>query len=216
MPLVTLSFDNGPHPGVTPMALQTLARYAIPATFFVLGKNIEAPEGRAAMAEAHARGHWIGNHTYHHETPLGLIEDPAASVEEIERTDALIGDYASPSPLFRPYGQGGMLDRRLLSEAAVDHLLKRRATCVTWNVVPRDWSDPYGWVDTALRQIGEQEESLVVLHDIPTGAMVHLERFIEGALALGAAFRQDFPDDCVLIREGSPTAALSAYVTRRQ
>ena len=106
--------------------------------------------------------------------------------------------------------------RQLLSEAAVDHLLKRRATCVTWNVVPRDWSDPYGWVDTALRQIGEQEESLVVLHDIPTGAMVHLERFIEGALALGAAFRRDFPDDCVLIREGSPTAALSAYVTRRQ
>jgi peptidoglycan-N-acetylglucosamine deacetylase len=215
MPLVTLSFDNGPHPGVTPMVLHTLARYDIRATFFVLGKNIATPEGHAAMAEAHARGHWIGNHTYHHETPLGLIEDPAASVAEIERTAALIGAYASPSPLFRPYGQGGMLDRRLLGEAAVDHLVKRRATCVIWNAVPRDWVDPHGWVDTALRQIGEQEESLVVLHDIPTGAMVHLERFIESASAAGATFRQDFPEDCVLIREGAPTAALGAYVTRR-
>jgi peptidoglycan/xylan/chitin deacetylase (PgdA/CDA1 family) len=215
MPLVTLSFDNGPHPGVTPMVLQTLARYGVAATFFVLGKNIETSEGRAVMAEAHARGHWIGNHTYHHETPLGLVEDAVASVQEIERTDALIGDYAPLSPLFRPYGQGGMLDHRLLSEAAVDHLVKRRATCVTWNAVPRDWVDPYGWVDTALRQIGEQEESLVVLHDTPTGAMVHLERFIEGALSSGAAFRQEFPEDCVLIWEGAPTASLDGYVARR-
>jgi peptidoglycan-N-acetylglucosamine deacetylase len=215
MPRVTLSFDNGPHPDVTPRVLATMARYEIRASFFVIGKNIASPEGQAQIAMAHAQGHWIGNHTHHHATPLGRIESPAEAVAEIERTDELIGAFAHPSRLFRPHGQGGILDQRLLSEAAVAYLRKRRATCVIWNVLPRDWLDPDGWVETALAQIGEREESLVVLHDIATGAMTHLERFIEQALASGAEFRQAFPDECVLIRDGEPTPSLGAHVTRR-
>jgi peptidoglycan/xylan/chitin deacetylase (PgdA/CDA1 family) len=215
MPRVTLSFDNGPHPDVTPGVLAALARYEIRATFFVIGKNIASPEGRAQMATAHEQGHWIGNHTHHHQTPLGRIENSAEALAEIERTDELIGAFAHPSRLFRPYGEGGILDQRLLSEAAVAHLRERRATCVIWNVLPRDWLDPQGWVETALAQIGEHEESLMVLHDIATGAMAHLERFIERALASGAEFRQAFPDECVLIRDGQPARSLDAYVTRR-
>jgi peptidoglycan-N-acetylglucosamine deacetylase len=215
MPRITLSFDNGPHREVTPAVLAALAQYAIRAVFFVVGKNIDSSEGRALIAEAHGQGHWIGNHTYHHARPLGLIEDASAALWEIERTDALIGEYVQPAPLFRPYGEGGVLDRRLLSAAAVAHLCERRSTCVIWNAVPRDWLDPQGWVETALRQIGEREHSLVVLHDIPTGAMAHLGRFIERALSCGAEFRQEFPRDCVLIQEGEPTALLEAFVTRR-
>jgi peptidoglycan-N-acetylglucosamine deacetylase len=215
MPRVTLSFDNGPHPDVTPGVLATLARYEIRTTFFVIGKNIASSEGQAQIAMAHAQGHWIGNHSHHHATPIGHIENAAEAIAEIERTDDLIGAFARPSRLFRPYGQGGILDQRLLSEAAVAYLREHRATCVIWNVLPRDWLDPRGWVETALAQIGEREESLVVLHDIATGAMAHLERFIERALAAGAEFRQAFPDECVLIRDGEPTPSLDAYVTRR-
>jgi peptidoglycan/xylan/chitin deacetylase (PgdA/CDA1 family) len=211
---ITLSFDNGPHPDVTPAVLQALARYGLRSSFFVVGKNIVSAEGRSLIAEAHGQGHWIGNHTYHHATPLGRIADPAAAVWEIERTDELIGEFLHPNRLFRPYGQGGVLDRRLLSEATVRHLRKRRATCVIWGVVPRDWLDPNGWVETALRQVSERDESLVVLHDIATGAMTHLARFIEAALTAGAEFRQEFPEDCVLIRNGEPTLSLEGFVTR--
>ena len=213
MPRVTLSFDNGPHPDVTLAVLEKLARYSLRATFFVVGKNIVKAEGRALIAEAHRQGHWIGNHTYHHATPLGRILDPAAAVWEIERTDELIGEFLHPDRLFRPYGQGGALDRRLLSEAVVRYLCDRRATCVIWSVVPRDWLDPDGWADTALRQIGGRVESLVVLHDIATGAMFHLERFIEAALAAGVEFRQEFPEDCVLIGGGRPMQPLDSFVT---
>src|SRR5579864_6684649 len=116
MPKVTLSFDNGPHPDVTPAVLETLARYDLRATFFVVGRNIDSSEGQALIAEAHARGHWIGNHTYHHATPLGHIENAAIAIDEIARTDDLIGEYSHPNRLFRPYGEGGVLDRRLLSQ----------------------------------------------------------------------------------------------------
>jgi hypothetical protein len=80
--------------------------------------------------------------------------------------------------------------------------------------VPRDWIDPDGWVETALRQIGERHESLVVLHDIPTGAMAGLPRFLDAALSAGAEFRQEFPRDCILIRDGAPVAPLETYVGR--
>lgn len=213
MPRVTLSFDNGPHPDVTPRVLETLARYDLRATFFIVGKNIEATGGRDLIAATHAQSHWIGNHTYHHETPLGHLDD-AAAIDEIARTDDLIGEYLHPDRLFRPYGQGGILDRRLLNEAAVDHLRRQRGTCVIWSAVSRDWLDPNGWVEIALRQIAERPESLVVLHDIATGAMGHLPRFIDAALSAGAEFRQEFPDDCVLIRNGEPTRPLDGFVTR--
>jgi peptidoglycan/xylan/chitin deacetylase (PgdA/CDA1 family) len=214
MASVTLSFDNGPHPDVTPAVLNVLAKYAIRATFFVVGKNIDSRDGHALIAAAHAQGHWIGNHTYHHAVPLGRSED-AAAIWEIERTDELIGDLAHPSRWFRPYGQGGILDRRLLSAAVVDHFRACRSSCVIWNAVPRDWLDPNGWVETALRQISEREESLVVLHDIASGAMANLERFIDGALASRVTFRQEFPEHCVLIRDGAPTLRLEPYVTWR-
>ena len=80
--------------------------------------------------------------------------------------------------LFRPYGQGGNLDNRLLSKAVVEHLARQQATIVLWSALPRDWQDPDGWVDRALGQIAAQPWSLMVLHDLPTGAMRHLDRFL--------------------------------------
>ncbi|HET6212043.1 MAG TPA: polysaccharide deacetylase family protein, partial [Micromonosporaceae bacterium] len=38
-PLVALTFDDGPGPQWTPMVLDTLERYDVPATFFVVGER---------------------------------------------------------------------------------------------------------------------------------------------------------------------------------
>ena len=212
MATVTLSFDNGPEPTVTPLVLDTLARHAIKATFFVIGQKLETPDGQALIARARHEGHWIGNHTYSHTVPLGKL-DAAAGVAEITRTEALIGPHALPSPLFRPYGEGGILDRRVLSPAAVAHLCANGYTCVSWNAIPRDWDDPNGWVETALAQIAAQDETLIVLHDIPSGAMTRLDEFLTRAQAAGAAFSQEFPAACQLIHKGTPAADLASYVT---
>jgi peptidoglycan/xylan/chitin deacetylase (PgdA/CDA1 family) len=213
MAKITLSFDNGPDPVVTPQVLDILARHGIRATFFVVGKNLETAEGQALIARAHREGHRIGNHTYSHTLPLGKVVDGAEAVAEIHKTRELIGDLAGPHPIFRPFGEGGILDRRVLCPAAVDYLCDNGFSCITWTSVPRDWENPTGWVETAMRQITEQDETLLVLHDIPTGAMNHLEDFIVRARAAGATFRQDFPISCVLIRDGKPTPLLDNYVS---
>ena len=66
---VALTFDDGPHPDVTPQVLEILARNRVPATFFMIGRNVRRyPETARAVAEA---GHEIGNHSYLH--PLHIV-----------------------------------------------------------------------------------------------------------------------------------------------
>jgi hypothetical protein len=54
-------------------------------------------------------------------------------------------------------------------------------------------------------EIRSRPWSLVVFHDLPTGAMRHPPLLLDGLDALGAEIVQDFPDACVPIRNGGPT-----------
>ena len=63
---ITLTFDNGPTPGVTDDVLEVLAQHDVPATFFVVGDRLRQPTGRALAERAKSEGHRIGNHTLTH------------------------------------------------------------------------------------------------------------------------------------------------------
>lgn len=62
--VVYLTFDDGPIPEVTPWVLDTLDRYRIKATFFMVGENVCRNPG--LFEEIKKRGHSWGNHTMHH------------------------------------------------------------------------------------------------------------------------------------------------------
>lgn len=210
---LTLTFDNGPEPDVTPLVLDILGERGIKTTFFVIGEKLADPARRRLAARARDEGHWIGNHTYTHSTPLG--EQPGADTarREIGRTEAAIGELAHPDRWFRPFGGGGNLDGRLLKPSVVDYLVHNKHSCVLWNAIPHDWDDPDGWTERALAQCRAQPWTLLVLHDLPTGAMTHLDRFLDRAAAIGARFRQDFPPPCVPIRNGDIALPIQAYVS---
>jgi peptidoglycan/xylan/chitin deacetylase (PgdA/CDA1 family) len=210
---IALSFDNGPDPRTTPQVLDILAARGIPALFCVLGERLARPELRRLAERAHAEGHWIANHTYTHSVPLGRVADPARVRREIDLTQELIGELAHPDKLFRPFGGGGNLDERLLNETAVEHLVDGGYTVVTWNVVPGDWRDPDGWLPRALEGCRAEEHALLVLHDLPTGAMAHLETFLDAALAEGARFVRDLPPSCLPVVRGEVTGALEGLVS---
>jgi peptidoglycan-N-acetylglucosamine deacetylase len=193
--------------------LDVLGAANVSATFFVLGSKLADKKRRALAKRAHAEGHWIGNHTWSHAEPLGRVADPSRVVSEIVETEALIGELAHPDRLFRPFGGGGALGPHLLNQIALKTLMRERMTCVLWNAVPRDWEDPRGWAETALAQCLAQPWTLLVLHDLPTGAMGRLRIFIDRVRDHGGEFRQDFPPDCVPIRRGEAVAPLEAYVT---
>ena len=99
-----------------------------------------------------------------------------------------------------------------LSPAAVDWMVRRKATCVLWNVVPGDWTDPDGWVDRALTDLETREHALVVLHDAVPDATKHLDAFVRAAKDRGHTFTDAWPDDCVPLRAGEPRPGLERYV----
>jgi peptidoglycan/xylan/chitin deacetylase (PgdA/CDA1 family) len=207
---ISLTFDNGPEPGITDFVLDTLASRDIRAAFFVVGSNLERDDGLRSARRAAREGHRVGNHTYHHREPLGLL-GPEASRAEIARTQALLDGFVEER-LFRPVGGDGALGDHLLSPAARDLLIAERFTVVLWNVVPRDWERPHAWVDVALERCRRTDHAVVVLHDLPTGAMEHLPLFLETAMDEGAHFSSDFPPSCVVLERGVPLGPLDPYV----
>lgn len=88
-----LTFDDGPHPTITPYVLDLLKDYQAKATFFCIGNNVSLyPE---VFERILAEGHRVGNHTFDHLNGWKTSSHPY--IENIRRAAELI-----PSNLFRP------------------------------------------------------------------------------------------------------------------
>jgi peptidoglycan/xylan/chitin deacetylase (PgdA/CDA1 family) len=212
MPRVTLSFDNGPDPDVTPRVLDILAERGVTAHFFVLGKWLTDPARRRCVERARDAGHLIGNHSFSHETPLG--DDPRADAaeREIAATDALLAPLVPGARRFRPFGSGGVLGPRLLSSSAVDHLVAHGYSCVLWNSVPRDWLEPDAWAARALADCATRAHTLIVLHDVPGGCLAGVAGFLDAARDRGLELVSDLPASCVPIAAGRIVGSLDGLV----
>jgi peptidoglycan/xylan/chitin deacetylase (PgdA/CDA1 family) len=61
---IYITFDDGPHPAITPFALDNLKQYNAKATFFCLGKNVQQyPDIYRQIID---EGHRPANHTHNH------------------------------------------------------------------------------------------------------------------------------------------------------
>ena len=97
---LALAFDDGPNLTTESKMLDVLARYDVPATFFVIGKNI-TDESAENMKRAVRQGCEIGNHSFSH--PMMSQLDEVQVKEEVETTSALIEKITGERPkLFRP------------------------------------------------------------------------------------------------------------------
>lgn len=96
-PTVYLTFDDGPHPSVTPWILDELKKHDFKATFFCVGENVQRyPDIYKRILN---EGHAVGNHTMKHEN--GLKVSSEAYMESVRETSKLVD-----SKLFRPpYGK---------------------------------------------------------------------------------------------------------------
>ena len=152
---VALTYDDGPHPAITPRLLDVLRDVEARATFFVIGERAVAhSEIVRRMVED---GHSVGTHSMHHRDLRGAstavvraeVNDGRRAVEDI---------VGRPVPLFRP-PQG-----RLSTSSA----LVLRAP--QWQT--RLWTtDSYDWKtgatsDSVVEHASRVEDGgIVLLHD---------------------------------------------------
>lgn len=148
---VALTFDDGPGPA-TPAVLSELERERVPATFFLIGRQIAGSE--ALLRRELADGDALGNHTWDHANMSG-----GGRLAEITDTQAAIKAASGYTPclLRPPYGA--------TSAALLAELAPLRLTATLWNVDPADWSLP-GTATIVSRVLAQvQPGSIVLLHD---------------------------------------------------
>lgn len=95
--LVALTFDDGPTLRYTPDILKILKENEVPATFFLVGKQVEKHPRLAR--EIVAAGYEVGNHTYTH-THLEYLSYTAV-LKEIKKTDQIFKHFLGiEEPIF--------------------------------------------------------------------------------------------------------------------
>jgi peptidoglycan/xylan/chitin deacetylase (PgdA/CDA1 family) len=111
---VSLTFDDGPVPGVTDWVLGELAKRGLSATFFMVGDNVRKHTSLAQ--EVVAAGHQVGNHTYHHLS--GWKTSTGAYLKDVVACDAILEDTLGiKTSLFRPpYGWMKPLQARAVAK----------------------------------------------------------------------------------------------------
>ncbi|MFL6130669.1 MAG: polysaccharide deacetylase family protein [Mycobacteriales bacterium] len=181
MPVVALTFDDGPHPPYTGQVLDVLDRYGVPATFFCVGLN--ACELPGEISRITAAGHAVANHTWSHAYLPDLARDGLR--EQVGRTSQTLERAAGrPVALFRPpYGSR--------TPEVVGWLGDEKLTTVLWDVEAADWALP--GADVIARRVLDQVRpgSVILLHDgggDRSQTAAALPSIIEGVRARGLRF----------------------------
>lgn len=175
---VSLTFDDGPTPGITDRVLKDLRERDIRATFFVIGKKVTAhPE---FLQQAVAEGHEIANHTYTHPKLSSLS---SGRVErELHQCQEAVAKAIGYEPVwFRPpYGAF----RRNQGSMAVQEGLG----VLMWSVDPRDWANP--GVKTIAQRVlkSTQPGSVILLHDLKRQTADALPYILDGLMARNYEF----------------------------
>jgi len=131
-PAIALTFDDGPHPETTPRILDVLAKYSAKATFFAIGKHIEAH--RSVAERIVAEGHELGNHSWQHSYRQNLQRGTLAP-EVMKAADSIRSITGREDlPLYR--APVGIKSPEL---ARVAHALG--LTVVAWSIHSRDTID---------------------------------------------------------------------------
>lgn len=175
IPVVAITFDDGPRNLTTGPLLDGLALREVPATFFLVGERI--PGSEDLIRRMAADGHQIGIHTYEH---VALTELKKSEFDfEINQTRKLLVDILGEGDywLRPPYG-------------FVNESVQKWADgpIILWSVDPEDWKD-----DNVNRIVSEvlaevRDGDIILLHDIYESSVEAALKIIDGLTERGYAF----------------------------
>jgi peptidoglycan/xylan/chitin deacetylase (PgdA/CDA1 family) len=154
---VALTFSSGPDPAYTPQILDVLDRHGVPATFCLIGEQVQDhPELVRRISD---EGHTLCSQGLTQDAGLPHREDAEIQAEIEHGRDAI--QAAAPGvgvPYFRAPAGAFSADVNDIA-AAYDQ------TPLGWSLDPRDWKQP-GAAEIVETVLGEVDPGdIVVLHD---------------------------------------------------
>ena len=146
---IYITFDDGPHPIITPQVLDILRDFNAKATFFCVGNNVEKYKETFDMIVND--GHSVGNHTYNHEK--GWNTKTKDYVDSVYKANELINTVL----LRPPHG-------RITSSQI--RALKNDFKLIAWSVISYDWDNTLN-PETCFRNVIKKsgDGSIIVFHD---------------------------------------------------
>jgi peptidoglycan/xylan/chitin deacetylase (PgdA/CDA1 family) len=155
--MVALTFDDGPAEPTTRQILFLLDKYSVKATFFVSGVNVlKNPE---IIREIIARGHTIGNHSFHH-NPFLMLGSYNYLYQEIFRAQEVLKEMGINTLAFRP--PVGIINPKL--PPVLDKL---GMFCLTFSCYASDAGNRFikNLSFKILKKV--RADDIIILHDVP-------------------------------------------------
>lgn len=177
--LVAMTFDDGPHPTLTPALLDMLKTRKIRATFYLIGRNAARyPDIVKRMVD---EGHEIGNHSWSH--PFLSRLGTRSLMRELDRTSDAVYKAVQriPTTMRPPYG--ALTDRQARAIAS-----DREMPTILWSVDPEDWRRPGSNV-VANRIVNRSNPGAIILaHDIHSPTVRAMPSALDGLTDRGFEF----------------------------
>jgi len=177
-PGLYLSFDDGPHPVVTPQVLDALERGGVKATFFMIGQEMERHP--ALVAEVRERGHAIALHgfTHRHCSDMSWREQ----LDDLRRMRAVAARFGVRLRSYRPaYGE--------LSVLRIAWCLLNRVKIVMWSFETRDsFVQQASELEARVTPQALTDGDILLFHDDTPVTAQALPRLLDNARAAGLRF----------------------------
>ena len=178
-PVVAMTFDDGPHPRLTPPLLDLLRARGIRATFYVIGRN--ARRHPRLLRRIVEEGHEIGNHSWSHPVLSDLSAERV--MRQLDATTRAVYEATGKVPVTMrpPYGAMRASQRLMVHEA-------RNLPTILWSVDPQDWRRPGASVVSRRIVGGARQGGIVLAHDIHAGTVRAMPAALDGLAARGLRF----------------------------
>jgi peptidoglycan/xylan/chitin deacetylase (PgdA/CDA1 family) len=152
--VVALTFDDGPSP-YTASIVKILVRMHVPATFFVVGQQLD--DFSSGLRDELAHGFAVGDHTENHAMMTQL--SAGGQYRQIHDDAVRLTRLGAPFPrLYRPpYGAYNATTLKLLRQ------LKMLMTL--WSVDTRDWTRPGTAAIIRGAESGVRPGAIILMHD---------------------------------------------------
>ena len=150
-----MTFDDGPHPVYTLELLDVLRRTHTPATFFVVGEQVQKNPGLVRLEVA--EGNEVGDHTFDH-VNLTVVP-PELVAYEVSACDAAITKATgAPVRFFRP--PGGEYNGEVLRQVASQGFIT-----TAWTDDPGDFMKPPPKVIFQRTVAHLENGAIILMHD---------------------------------------------------